>query len=209
MGYRQGHCQVSSFGVGGTNGHAIFWGEEHLSTSDATDYKSLFMKKLENFKPRLIPNGPDPVDWDFTGPDFRSKPGDKYSIIMEKDGITGEPQFRWEKDINRDPEPEFYAITGTHNGWMDDRMTQGDIPHLHAKEIVMPASKTLEFRFLVEGDSSRALGPMEASCTRRTCPLDAVRSECMTSWVVDGEPGDLLRIELFTPPNAPASVNWF
>ena len=29
--YAQGHCQVSSFGVGGTNGHAIFWGEKARS----------------------------------------------------------------------------------------------------------------------------------------------------------------------------------
>lgn len=206
--YRQGHCQVSSFGVGGTNGHAIFWGEDHLS-KHSIDYKSLFMKKLESFKPVLIPNGPNPADWDFTGPDFRSKPGDKYSIIMEKDSITGNTQFRWEKDVNRDPEPEFYATTGTHNAWSADRMSQGDVPHLYAQEITMPASRTIEFRFLVEGDSNRALGPIEAACTRRTTPLDVARSDCTTSWVVNGEPGNRVRIELFAPPSAPPSVNWF
>lgn len=206
--YKRGHCQVSSFGVGGTNGHAIFWGEDIYSAARIVDHKSVFMQRLQNVRPTLIPNGPDPADWDFSGPDFKSKPGDKYSVIVEKDGITGETQIRWEKETKLDATPEFYAISGSHNGWSDDRMIDGGVPYLHIQEVVMPAAKSLEFRFLVEGDSSRALGPTEACCTRRSTPFDVVRNDCITSWLVEGSAGDTVRIELFAPPNAPPSVNW-
>merc|ERR1719401_67240 len=49
--YRQGHCQVSSFGVGGANGHAIFWGQEH--TQQEVDYSKVFMNKLKADKSDL------------------------------------------------------------------------------------------------------------------------------------------------------------
>merc|ERR1719464_2684986 len=52
--YKQGHCQVSSFGVGGTNGHAIFWGKGFEPEVDATQ---LFFKKLMVMPPPIIQDG--------------------------------------------------------------------------------------------------------------------------------------------------------
>jgi hypothetical protein len=205
--YSQGHCQVSSFGVGGTNGHAIFWGKD-LGPRNSIDVKQLFFKKLDNHKPTLLAAGPNPADWDFSGPDFRSKPGDKYSIIIEKDPITGATPIRWEKDSVVD-KPEFYSITGNHNEWSDDRMEEGDVPHLFFKEVTLPSSGSLEFRFLLEGDARRAWGPIQEVCTRRTAPFGDVTSDCSSHWRVTGASYDRLRIELFAPPSSPPSVTWF
>merc|ERR1711998_104652 len=62
--YKQGHCQVSSFGVGGTNGHAIFWGE---GFKPPPDYRRSLMdvKKLSGSK--IIADGPDPSKWEYSG----------------------------------------------------------------------------------------------------------------------------------------------
>lgn len=205
--YTRGHCQVSSFGVGGTNGHAIFWGED-LSPVLALDPQKLLLAKLYRQTPTLIADGPNPADWDFSGPDFRSKPGDKYVISIEKDPITGEVPIRWIKADPTADRPEFYSVTGNHNDWAEDRMIEGDVPNVHYSDVEIPDAGALEFRFLVEGDQSRALGPIEHNCTRRTTPMDDVKKDCTTSWLVNGEPGDVVRIELLAPPLSPPVVNW-
>merc|ERR550514_1703020 len=62
--YKQGHCQVSSFGVGGTNGHAIFWGEGHKKLPDV---RMLFLKKLTGAKAKVQVEGSDPANWMSSG----------------------------------------------------------------------------------------------------------------------------------------------
>merc|ERR1712070_1155666 len=169
---------VSSFGVGGTNGHAIFWGED-LSPCQELDPQKLLLAKISRQMPTLIADGPDPANWDFSGPDFRAKPGDKYIISIEKDPMTGEMPIRW---IKADPAgPEFYAITGNHNDWGDDRMLEGDegdAPNVYYTELEVPSDGSLEFRFLVDGDKSKQLGPIVPNCTKRTTAMDEVKNDC-------------------------------
>merc|ERR1719362_1211506 len=57
--YKQGHCQVSSFGVGGTNGHAIFWGEGY---KPPPDYRRIMVEKYSK-TPKIIADGNNPADW--------------------------------------------------------------------------------------------------------------------------------------------------
>merc|ERR1712190_392017 len=52
--YKQGHCQVSSFGVGGTNGHAIFWGE---CFKPPVDHKRKLMQKLMGASAPIVADG--------------------------------------------------------------------------------------------------------------------------------------------------------
>jgi hypothetical protein len=205
--FKRNHCQVSSFGVGGTNGHAIFWGEYYKAGKEI-DAEKLLDAKLRRHQPTLIANGSNPEDWDFSGPDFKSKPGDRYIISIERDPITGETPIRWIKADPVESKPEFYAVTGNFNSWSSDRMDEGDVPGLYYIEAEIQYAGTLEFRFLIEGDESRALGPVDENCTRRTAPMDEIRSDCKTSWCITGSTGDLFRIELHAPPNAPRTVSW-
>merc|ERR1711865_464103 len=205
--YTRGHSQVSSFGVGGTNGHAIFWGED-LSPTLAIDPHKLLLSKLNRQMPILIADGPNPADWDFSGPDFKAKPGDKYFLSIEKDPITGETPIRWVKADPAEGLPEFYALAGSHNDWADDKMIEGEAPHFFYQELEIPSEGTIEFRFLVDGDQSKGLGPTEPNCTRRTAPMDSVKKDCTTSWLITGSPGDNVRIELLAPPLANPTVNW-
>merc|ERR1712113_1009595 len=63
--YKQGHCQVSSFGVGGTNGHAIFWGESQRHKEASPDYHRTFLQKVMNAPPPIVVDGADPSSWEF------------------------------------------------------------------------------------------------------------------------------------------------
>merc|ERR1712054_412505 len=96
-----------------------------------------------------------------------------------------------------DLEPEFYAITGNHNDWTtEDTMEGGKAPHSYVVELEIPSEGFVEFRFLADGDTPKALGPIEERCTSRTAPVGEIRRDCNTSWVVYGEATDQLRIEL-------------
>lgn len=207
--YKQGHCQVSSFGVGGTNGHAIFWGEQ--VTEQEFNPKTLFMKKLKMQTPTIIVDGPDPADWDYSGPGLSSKPGDKYELFTEKDPISGNAPIRWKKVDHSEEQAraEYYSTTGTHNNWQGDAMEHGDIDSLFYQDLTLPPDGVIKFRLLVDGDYTRALGPVEENCTRRSAPLCELTADFTTSWLIEGSPNDSIRIELLVPPKGVPSINWF
>merc|ERR1712190_654631 len=114
--YKQGHCQVSSFGVGGTNGHAIFWGE---SCVEAPDSRKQFLDKIKSLPPPIVAIGSDPAKWEFTVMSYNPTPGEGYQIIYSKDPLTGEESLKYEIVSDEEP-PEFYSTTGNHNNWVDD-----------------------------------------------------------------------------------------
>jgi len=204
--YKQGHCQVSSFGVGGTNGHAIFWGK---GKDVEKDYSKIFFKKLTESPPPIVQDGSNPADWEFNGLPYDSQPGDKYKITFSKDDVTGEERFKYEKqeeDWAAQP-PEFYCTTGNHNEWGEDRMIEGDVPFLFYQEIAVPPNGTLEMRILVEGDEGRTIAPEETT-SRRLTPIKGPAKDLQTSWLVKGDPDSLVRIELLAPPKGPYSVTW-
>lgn len=206
--YNQGHCQVSSFGVGGTNGHAVFWGEESYAAK-TVDPEKLFMKKLEVQPPKIIADGPDPEDWNYSGPAGVLKPGEAYRVRIDRDPVTGATPIRWEKyTLEEEPRPEFYSMTGSYNEWVAERMEEGEVPGLWYQIVDIPDSGTMEFRFLEDDDTNRALGPLEKSCKRRLAPAEASKS-CETSWVIDGQPGEVYRVELLVPSKRPPAVTWF
>merc|ERR1712061_831421 len=78
MPYLQGHCQVSSFGFGGSNGHGVFWGHNILKPED---FEVQFRKKLKKrSQPEVRVIGKDPSEWDADFPDLQKlKAGSKIS----------------------------------------------------------------------------------------------------------------------------------
>merc|ERR1719464_1228405 len=86
--FKQGHCQVSSFGVGGTNGHAIFWGRKFDEVQK--DYTKMFLRKMLSSPPPMVQDGSNPADWDFRGLSYDAQPGEKYTVTFSKDDVTGE-----------------------------------------------------------------------------------------------------------------------
>lgn len=206
--YRRGHAQVSSFGVGGTNGHAIFYGENLSSV--ITDTTKQFLKRLAKLPPPIIFDGNNPADWEYNGVDYNAKPGDRYEVIIEKDNITGEETLRYEKQEEGDIiRPEYYSTSGNHNDWTDDRMMEGDVPDLFYQDVEMPDEGKLEFRLWVEGDADQAIGPETEGCTRRTSAIVGPEKGNTGFWKVVGEAGSFIRIEFLAPLKGPRSITWF
>merc|ERR1740121_1766968 len=84
----QNNQHISSFGFGGTNGHAILWGTQQYDTTDPSD---MFMRRLWKMcPPEVRVNGDDP-----------SQPAET-TIRWTKEEEGGEPD---------DGEDDFYCIT--------------------------------------------------------------------------------------------------
>merc|ERR1712232_1200420 len=89
------YCGVSSFGFGGTNGHAQSWAPNIATTrgSRQQDPYKTFLKKMKLAPPAEVTmNGDNVEDWETTGCDPKAQAGDEYLIRLDKDGVT-----EWEK----------------------------------------------------------------------------------------------------------------
>nr|AQS99236.1 type I polyketide synthase [Gambierdiscus polynesiensis] len=203
--YKQGHCQVSSFGVGGTNGHAIFWGKK--ANEAQVSFAKLFLKKLMASPPPIVQDGSNPADWDFSGLSFDSMPGDRYKVVLSKDTLTGEEKFNYERLEDVTEPVDFYCITGSHNNWTEDRMMEGDVPFLFHQEVSVPDEGLIEFRLLADGDQERVIAPVETT-SKCTAPVLGPRKDLSTCWHAKGDAGSTLRIELLAPPKGACSVLW-
>nr|AQS99211.1 type I polyketide synthase [Gambierdiscus excentricus] len=204
--YRCGHCQVSSFGVGGTNGHAIFWGEE---TREAPNYQMLFYKKMKECPAQIIADGTNPKNWEYSGPGFDWKDESKYTVKIEKDLTSDAFVVKWEKQEEGEIEvPEFYSITGTHNEWQDDRMMEGDVPGLYYVVVEVPDSGSLDFRIMAEGDQERSIGPDIEACTKKTAQIRGPEKDLTTFWRAAGPKNSLLRVELYAPAKGKRFLTW-
>jgi len=210
--YAQGHCQVSSFGVGGTNGHAIFWGEK---AQPDVDFRKVFLKKIMRATPPIVTDGTtDPSLWDYRGLDYKATMGDSYKVMLEKDPLTGEESVTFEKEQVKEDPAEFYATTGNHNEWDVDRMQEGNVPGLYFQDIPVPDGGTLEFRILVDGDTSKNIGPQDTT-SDSLGPIMGPDKDLRTSWLVEGPAGSVLRVEFLTCTKdfhssvKPRSISWF
>mmetsp|Transcript_19000 Transcript_19000/g.44339 ORF Transcript_19000/g.44339 Transcript_19000/m.44339 type:complete len:954 (+) Transcript_19000:72-2933(+) len=220
--YNTGHCQVSSFGVGGTNGHCIFWGEHVLDEDEDTGAKLLSTVQREAGK--VIVDGPNPEKWHYFGPDIKVTPGSKepkWTAIVERDLVDRKVVVRWEHaaitaaDGKGGEQPalpesaEFYAIVGNFNGWNAEPMISGTTSGLWYINVEVPREGDLFFRLLEDGDPSKTLGPEEDYCERKSAKVIGPKPDLATSWKVLGEPGLLMCIELMVPEAGVFGVNWF
>jgi len=208
--YTQGHSQVSSFGFGGSNGHGIFWGQ---STLPEPNLERIFRKKLASRAPpevRVLGSSPD--EWDADFPDSRKldRDGTAFSIRMSPDD-DGDTKVKWELVEGAAPDPlddvAYYAISGNFNDWADDRMVAGSVPGAHVTTIEVPDSGSLEFRFLVDGDPDKVLGPATPGCTRKTEAIIGPRKGITNAWAVRASPQSEVTVQLFVQ-NGARSTMW-
>jgi len=209
--YNRGHCQVSSFGVGGTNGHAIFWGEDLIMKKHTPDYRELFVKKMVIQQAQIKAEGSDPSAWTLTGPGVKANPGEKWQVVIEKDPLTGETPVRWHKVEEEEevPQPGTYSITGNFNDWSEQLMQDGGVPGLFYCHADVTSDGQLQFRFLAEGDKKRSFGPAEENSSRRNAKMSEESANCTTFWTVSDEIGMMYRVELMVPVKGPKTVNWY
>jgi len=218
--FPQGHSQISSFGFGGTNGHAIFWGTDLTAKMSTVDLATLFRKKLESLPPPEVrAKGPNPDDWEWDAPDTRNTREDtKWSVTWgSADSLEGEPvgpqSAKWSIEDEGAPEVDYntfwFTITGNFNDWAaDERMLEGHVLGLSTTTVRVPSSGYLEFRFLRSGDPESVVCPASPNCTQKTEEILGPAEGLLNTWVVQGAPESEIRIELFFNSKA-RSILWF
>eukprot|EP00440_Ansanella_granifera_P036668 gb/GFBE01039780.1/.p1 GENE.gb/GFBE01039780.1/~~gb/GFBE01039780.1/.p1 ORF type:complete len:934 (+),score=220.82 gb/GFBE01039780.1/:1-2802(+) len=195
--FERGHCQISSFGFGGTNGHVVFWGK---SIAGKEDVQSLLLRRISKMSPAEIrPVGTNPDNWDSDLPDADIGPNDQYSIVLGPEDPIDEP-IKWIKMEGRqemdDENDVFYTITGTFNSWQQDSMAPGTVPGQHTIVIFVPADGAVEFRFLKNGDEKQVLAPQINKCPSKCMPIRGPQEGLTNTWSVKAAPNSRLRIEL-------------
>jgi len=203
--YPQGHCQVSSFGVGGTNGHAIFWGKNESLKN--VDWTKKFLKKIQDTPAKIIVDGPNPETWDYEGPDYNSEPGDRFTVTVTKE--FDEEVVTYQKIEEEETEvAEYYCISGNFNDWEDDRMLQGEVPGHNYIEVEVPEIGYIDFRFMADGEDHKLMGPEDTECTKKIVPIVGPKKDVEGFWRAKGAPGSQLRIELLILPRGSPMVTW-
>lgn len=203
-----GHCQISSFGFGGTNAHGVFYAENMVA-----DPSKAIMKRLKMMgPPEVHTNGGGPDDWEVAWPDEDSKPGDVWKIVFNPDDPPFAP-IRWERDLLAenpyiDYPDDFYSISGNFNNWGSERMDMGDVDGSYVTTVEVPTSGSVAFRFMHDGDKDRVVCPSEGSCTSKSTPILGPGPDLSNYWVAAGDPGSELHIELFARKGV-KSVTWF
>lgn len=226
--YKQGHCQVSSFGVGGANGHAIFWGT--CRDADKQDFSAAFLRRLFETPPPIIVEGRNPADWGYAGLPTMSDEDVKLQIVITKDPYTDQLEISyeqidkpveavkpravegegWEEEQEeQDFEEASYSIFGSYNDWEEDRMIEGDVPRSYTSTVEIPEEGSLDFAIIKDGDPEQCFGPEEQASTSRIGKVvGPVPSSQRKSWRISGRPEDIYRVEFLVPRKGPPLVTW-
>jgi len=198
---RQGYAHVSSFGFGGTNAHAVFWGRD---LSWLPDVKKLFRKKLSKMSPPEIhPIGTNPADWEHNLPDNTILPGTVYSIPISKDDPEDAAiRYIKEEEGLEDGAMECdvaYSINYTDNDgeWTTEQMDPGAVSGLRSCFVEVPTNGRIEFNFCQTVMPDLVLAPAQNMCARKTAEIEGPGEGLTNRWVVAGNPGTSMRIDLF------------
>lgn len=172
----RGHCNVSSFGFGGTNGHAMVWGESR-SPIVPTVFQQFErkMQRLQNVMPPKVEADRDssPDEWQSDWPDARGlHKGAKWALTLS----DKEENLKWQlvddglADLT-EIDDHTYFITGNFNEWGSSRMIAGDVPGHWVFEAEVPAGGCLQFRFQQNDLEEQVLYPATTRCSRKTTEI--------------------------------------
>jgi polyketide synthase-associated protein len=194
----QGNAHISSFGFGGTNCHAVFWGEN--ASVNAGDSQK-FMKRLSMMAaPVVSPNGKDPSEWETDGLEYVANDGDTYSVTITKDDAVDKPiKYVLEQEalgLDFDPNDTSYDIC--FNNGEQLTMESGDVPGLRSVILEVPLGGEIEFNFVKTMEEDFVLAPAVNRCRRKTSPISGPAEGLTNKWAIAGVPGSLMRIDLFT-----------
>lgn len=205
----QTHMHISSFGFGGTNTSAVMWGENRSMISDPTKFWRSKLSKMS--APEIRAYGSDPSEWESDLPDQVTKPGDVWSVTVEKGAPPGAP-MKWEKTEEGigdeyDLDDISYSIIGSFNEWTPQLLEDGDVPGLRSILVEVPYSGIVKFRFVQTVDEEMVLAPASDNCSKKTAQIVGPSQGLTNSWQARGAAGSFLHISLFTSYGRKA-ISW-
>merc|ERR1711879_1051001 len=185
------------------------WGENKPLTSDPDKFRSHWMSKMS--PPDIRAPGPDPSEWDADLPDQLVKPGDVWSVVLEK-GAPADAPMIWQKTEEGlgdeiDLDDVSYSIVGDFNSWTAQMMEDGDAPGSRNIIVEVPDSGELRFRFVQTVDEDMVLAPAQDHCTKKAAQIVGPAPDLTNSWIAKGPAGSSLQISLFTS-HGRRGVSW-
>jgi len=205
---------VSSFGFGGTNAHAMAFGQNFITARDVTkkDYRSLMMQKImQALPPEILKHTLDPEDWETNGaPLSEDKIGKLYEVEVDASG-----KAVWREIVDTPPDPkahERFGLAGSFNNWSCTTMAEmPGLPGLFAAEITVGDSGLEYFHILGDEDASQVYYPAQPRCRRKLVDIKGPGSILghpeEHAWCIEAKPGSRFRIE-FQISHRSVLVTW-
>lgn len=203
----QSHYHISSFGFGGTNCHAVFFGQNIYRNADDS---KMFMRRLALMAPPVVkPTGKDASDWETDGLEYVANQGDTYSITILKDDAPDKPvKYVLEQEaLGPDYDPNDTSYDICFNDGEQLTMQSGDVPGLRNVIIEVPSSGQIEFNFRKTMEEELVLAPATDRCRRKTSPISGPAEGLVNKWLIVAEPDTWMRVDLFTSRGIMA-VSW-
>jgi len=200
---------VSSFGFGGTNGHAEAWGRLILNSRSAAaqDPRVALDKRLAVAPPADITmTGDDVRHWRTDGLDPYADTSMKFKVRFESTGA-----IKWEPAEEQALGPgTMFFIQGTFNSWQLGELRRDTVINgLWTFELVVGSSGEEQFQIVADGDISMVYHPPCARCTRKAALVVGPEpAEKEVAWLIQGSPGDMFKVEFFLQGNK-RTMLWF
>jgi len=203
---------VSGFGYGGTNSHALAYGQ-NMVTSRGMGQKHLMDTVFRKIKSASLPDiwmdGDDYEEWATTGvPHLSADYGKTYHVELLPDG-----KAVWREAAApgvSDSVTSFY-IQGSFSNWETLALEASEeIGGLYTFEVTLGSKGQESFQISVDNDPECVLYPEQPNCTRKTTQVlgPSAPPSREHAWVIKGDGGARYRVEVFKA-GPTTSVTWF